>query len=62
MPILRTIILLLTVTVFCVACEEKGPMEKAGEKMDQAVQDAGNSVEDACENAKESMGVEDTDC
>ena len=62
MTILRTILLLLAVALTSVACEEKGPMEKAGEKMDQAVKDAGNSVEDACEDAKEKLGAADTDC
>jgi len=62
MSILRVIPLVLAVTFACTACEEKGPMEKAGEKMDEAVKDAGNAVEDACEKAKASVNAEDTDC
>jgi hypothetical protein len=49
-------------TLMLGACEQKGPMERAGEKIDKAATDAGNAVEDACEDAKESMGAEDTDC
>lgn len=29
------------------ACEKKGPAEKAGEKLDNAVEDAGDKIEDA---------------
>ncbi|BDS07747.1 hypothetical protein NT6N_27870 [Oceaniferula spumae] len=32
------------------ACEKKGPAEKAGEKIDKAVDDAGDKVEDATDN------------
>lgn len=41
---------LLAITLFAafaVACEEKGPMEKAGENVDEAVNDAKRKVEDA---------------
>lgn len=30
-----------------VACEKKGPMESAGEEIDEAVEDAGDAIEDA---------------
>ncbi len=33
--------------VFFTACQEKGPMEKAGESADKAVEDAGDAIEDA---------------
>jgi len=46
----------------CVACEEKGPAEKAGEKFDEITKDVGNSVEDACEDVKDAAGAEDKDC
>jgi len=44
------------------ACEQQGPMEKAGESIDEAAEDAGNAIEDACEDVKESAGAEDKDC
>lgn len=44
-----------------VACEQ-GPAEKAGEKMDEAFEDAGNKAEDLCEDAKEGAGAKDSDC
>lgn len=30
-------------------CEEKGPMERAGENVDRAVDDAGDAIDDATE-------------
>ncbi len=43
-------------------CNSDGPMEEAGENVDQAMSDTGNAIEDACENVKESAGAEDSDC
>ncbi|MDC8830696.1 hypothetical protein [Alteromonas gilva] len=39
-----------------------GEAEDAGEKIDEAVTDAGNAVEDACEKVKEGVEAEDDDC
>lgn len=50
------------ITFVLAACSEDGPMEQAGEKADQAIEDAGNAVEDSCEKAKEKLGSENTDC
>lgn len=36
--------------------------ENAGEKLDQVVTDTGNAIEDACEEVKEGVKAEDTDC
>lgn len=51
------------------ACESDGPMEDAGEAIDDAADsisdagnDLGNAVEDACEDAKDSVNAEDSDC
>jgi len=45
------------------ACDlNEGPMEKAGESVDEAATDAGNSIEDQCEKAKDSLGMQDTRC
>ena len=38
-----------------IGCEEKGPAERAGEKIDKAVKDAGDAMEEAGENVKEKM-------
>lgn len=43
-------------------CENDGPAEEAGEALDNAITDAGNAVEDACEDVKEGAGADDTDC
>lgn len=43
------------------ACEN-GEAEDAGEELDEIVTDAGNAVEDACEDVKEGVEAEDDDC
>jgi predicted small lipoprotein YifL len=35
------------------ACEKKGPLEKAGEKVDKAIEKAGEKVEKAGDKVKE---------
>ena len=47
--------------VLLVACGD-GPAEDAGEKVDEAITDAGNAIEDTCEDVKESTGAKDDDC
>lgn len=45
------------------AAENAGEaLDEAGEEMKDAGQDAANAVEDACEDAKEGVDAEDTDC
>lgn len=44
------------------ACENKGPAEKMGERIDETATDVGNAIEDKCEEAKEGMGADDTRC
>ena len=56
------VLLLATLSVGVVGCEQKGPAEKAGEQLDDAVTDVGNTIEDACEDVKDEMGAEDKDC
>ena len=58
---------ILTVFVFAslialAGCEEDGPAERAGEKIDQTAEDIGNQIEDTCESVKENMGAQDQDC
>lgn len=48
-------------TAFLTACGD-GEAENAGEKVDEALTDAGNAVEDACESVKEKAEADDTDC
>ncbi|HNP35444.1 MAG TPA: hypothetical protein PKK10_06295 [Woeseiaceae bacterium] len=57
-----TVPLLLLVSLLAVGCQDKGPAEKAGEKIDDVATDVGNAVEDACEDVKESANANDTDC
>ncbi|QTH64560.1 hypothetical protein J1N51_03565 [Psychrosphaera ytuae] len=46
---------------FLTACGD-GEAEEAGEKVDEVLTDAGNAVEDACEEVKEKADAKDTDC
>ena len=54
--------LILFVGVFAHGCEKKGPAEKAGEKIDDAMsealdtaEEAGEKIEDAAEEAREKI-------
>lgn len=42
-------------------CTE-GPAEKAGEKIEDASTDIGNSIEDTCEGIKDTLNADDKDC
>lgn len=44
------------------ACSDDGPLEQAGERADEAVEEAQNQIEDGCESVKEQLGTEDQDC
>jgi hypothetical protein len=48
--------------IFTLAACGDGDAEEAGEKIDEIVTDAGNAVEDACENVKENADAKDQDC
>ncbi|MBT0586692.1 hypothetical protein [Alteromonas oceanisediminis] len=48
-------------TFFLAACGDDNA-EEAGEKIDEIVTDAGNAVEDACEDVKEGVEAKDQDC
>ncbi len=63
------VLLLAVLSLSFVGCEQKGPAERAGENIDEAVEelrdsgkDLGNKIEDACEDIKEGMGAKDEDC
>jgi tRNA A37 threonylcarbamoyltransferase TsaD len=40
-------LMLLGGSAFLVACDDEGPLERAGETADEAVDDAGDAVDDA---------------
>ena len=46
---------LLSALAMMVGCEQQGPAERAGEKIDEAVEDGKNDVEDAVEKAGEAL-------
>lgn len=43
------------------ACNE-GPAERMGEDIDNAVNDAGNAIEDACEDALNAVNAANSNC
>lgn len=45
--ILGTAVVASTLFVVLPGCDQQGPLEKAGEAMDDSVEDAGDSIEDA---------------
>lgn len=47
---------------FTLAACGDGEAENAGEELDEVMTDAGNAVEDACEDVKEGVEAEDDDC
>jgi F0F1-type ATP synthase membrane subunit b/b' len=50
----RTVILLLAALGFGVAgCERQGPLEEAGEAIDDGIEDAREELEDAAEEVRE---------
>lgn len=55
-----TLLIALVSIIGLTACEDDA--EDAGEEIDELITDAGNAVEDACENAKEGVGTKDEDC
>ncbi len=47
--------LILFAAIFATACEKKGPAEKAGEKIDNAVSEAKEKAEDAADEVEEAV-------
>jgi hypothetical protein len=45
---MKTIAMLFLISLMGLsACQEQGPAERAGESVDEAIEDAGDSIEDA---------------
>jgi hypothetical protein len=57
-----TTTLLALTAVFALSACDDGGAENAGEKLDEMATDAGNAVEDACEDLKEAAKAENEDC
>ena len=55
-------ITLSTLFVLSLAACSDNSAEDAGEELDKIVTDAGNAVEDACEDVKDAANAEDKDC
>ena len=55
-------IMLVAALTFSVAACSDNDAEDAGEQIDEVVTDAGNKVEDLCEDVKDKADAEDKDC
>ena len=55
---------MLAVMLFAItACDSNdGPLEKAGQNIDQATTDMGNKIEDTCEEMKKGVNAQNTNC
>lgn len=51
--ILFAMVFALATPLFLTACDQDGPMEEAGEKMDNAVEKTGEAMEDAGDKVKD---------
>lgn len=58
---LQSIAVLLFSILMLAACDD-GPAERMGENIDNAVNDAGNAIEDACEDVLDAANAADSDC
>ncbi len=58
---LQTIAAVLFSVFMLTACDE-GPAERMGENIDNAVNDAGNAIEDACEDVRDAVNAADRNC
>ncbi len=52
-------LMLIPISIFLLACEKQGPLERAGEEIDEAVEDikaggetTGNKIDDAIDEAR----------
>ncbi|AIF99239.1 hypothetical protein EP12_12080 [Alteromonas australica] len=61
MKALSKVLLASAFALSLAACGD-GEAEDAGEEIDEVVTDAGNAMEDACEDVKEGVDAEDKDC
>ncbi|MCH1919110.1 hypothetical protein L9G15_06635 [Shewanella sp. A3A] len=58
--IAAVVVILLSATL--IGGEDNTSAEDIGEKIDNTMTDAGNAVEDKCEELKEQMGSKETNC
>ncbi|NMM42077.1 hypothetical protein [Pseudoalteromonas arctica] len=58
---IKTAVIALFASFFIMGCEDNHA-EEAGERIDEAVTDVQNKVEDACEEVKKGVNAEETNC
>ena len=49
-------------SVFMLSACDDGSAERMGEGIDNAVNDAGNAIEDACEDVRDAVNAADRNC
>ena len=63
-------LMLILISIFLLACEKQGPLERAGEEIDEAAEDfkaggetTGNKIDDAIDTARKDIedAVEEVD-
>lgn len=59
---MKTISMLFVVFMFGLTACDKGPAEEMGESIDEAVTDAGNAIEDVCEEVRAGVNADNTNC
>jgi hypothetical protein len=58
---IKTAVIAIFASFFIMGCEDNHA-EEAGERIDEAVTDVQNKVEDACEEVKEGVNAKETNC
>ncbi len=48
-------LVLFSISIALTSCSEKGPLEKAGEKIDEAAEEAGDMIEDAGDKLEDAV-------
>lgn len=62
MKLLGSLLAAATLAFTLSACEDSTTAEDIGESIDNATTDTRNAIEDACENVKDGVGADDTNC
>ena len=48
-------LVLFSISIALTSCSEEGPLEKAGEKIDEAAEEAGDMIEDAGDKLEDAV-------
>tara|TARA_R110002167_G_scaffold106131_3_gene272501 strand:- start:322 stop:519 length:198 start_codon:yes stop_codon:yes gene_type:complete len=59
---LLLMVFIAILSIFSLTACSDGDAENAGEKIDEAISDTRNQIEDSCEKVKSEMDMKDEDC